>query len=122
MGKSVLVVEDDDIVRDFISQVLRRAGHDVLLAASTEEARRVIFARPDAHNLCLVIDVVLDHESGIAFAQELAKRYPGFRVLLISGFTDDVLMTQPEGEAHMEFLAKPFTQAELLGAVERLCG
>jgi FixJ family two-component response regulator len=66
----------------------------------------------------LVIDVVLHHESGIAFAQELVNRYPGFRVLLISGFTDDILLSQPEDVAQMGFLAKPFTQSELVAALE----
>jgi len=112
-----MVVEDDDFVRDFIMNALKHEGHEVLAASSPEEARRLIFARPDAHNLCLIIDIVLDQESGIAFAQELVRRYPGFRVLLVSGFTDDVLLSQPEDTSNMGFLAKPFTQRELLAAL-----
>lgn len=118
MRRAVLIVEDDDIVREFLVKVLEREGHEVLTASSVEAARSVIFARPDAHNLSLVIDVVLHQESGIAFAQELVTRYPGFRVLLISGFTDDILLSQPEDVAQMGFLAKPFTQSELISALE----
>jgi two-component system response regulator PilR (NtrC family) len=122
MSRAILVIEDDDIVRDFVVRALKSEGHDVMTAASVGAAREIIFARPDADALCLVIDVVLKHESGIEFAQELIKRYPGFRVLLISGFTDDVLMTEPDDVLErMNFLAKPFTKKELVAAVEDLC-
>ena len=121
MKRSILVVEDDDAVRDFIVVVLKSAGYDVLTASSAAEARKTIFARPDAQTLCLVIDVVLNHESGIAFAQEVIKRYPGFRVLLISGFTDDVLLTEPEDVARMAFLPKPFTKEDMVTAIEKIC-
>jgi DNA-binding NtrC family response regulator len=120
MKREVLVVEDDEIVRDFIVAVLKSAGHGVMTAASVEAARAIIFSRPDVENLGLIIDVVLNHESGIAFAQELIKRYPGFRVLLISGFTDDVLLTEPEDVARMGFMAKPFTSLELIAALDKV--
>src|SRR5690242_8043481 len=108
--REILVVEDDETVRSFIVVVLQSEGHAVLPAASVEDARKIIFARPDSQDLCLIIDVVLEHDSGIAFAQELIKNYPGFRVLLISGFTDDVLLMQPDEVARMGFLPKPFTK------------
>jgi DNA-binding NtrC family response regulator len=121
MKRTILVVEDDDAVRDFIVVVLKSAGHEVMTASSGADARKIIFARPDAQTLCLVIDVVLNHESGIAFAQDVIKRYPGFRVLLISGFTDDVLLTEPDDVARMAFLPKPFTKEDLVTAIEKLC-
>lgn len=119
--RAILVVEDDEIVRDFMVEVLRSEGCEVLTAESVEAARRTLFARPDADNLCLVIDVVLHQESGIAFAQELVQRYPRFRVLLISGYTDDVVLAAPVDEERMAFLAKPFTKRDLMMAIEDLC-
>jgi DNA-binding NtrC family response regulator len=121
MKRLILVVEDDDTVREFIVVVLRSAGHEVIAAASVDAARKVIFARPDAQSLCLIIDVVLNHESGIAFAQDVIKRYPGFKVLLISGFTDDVLLTEPDDVERMAFLPKPFTKEDLLKELDKLC-
>lgn len=121
MKRTILVVEDDDAVRDFIVVVLKSADYEVMTASSGTDARKVILARPDLQTLCLVIDVVLNHESGIAFAQDVIKRYPGFRVLLISGFTDDVLLTEPDDVARMAFLPKPFTKEDLVTAIEKLC-
>lgn len=121
MKREILVVEDEDIVRDFIVTVLKSDGREVLMAASVEAARKILSSLPNVENLCLVIDVVLNHESGIAFAQELLKQHPSFRVLLISGFTDDVLLTEPDDLARMAFMAKPFTKHDLVAALDKLC-
>src|SRR3569832_1810064 len=121
MKRTILVVEDDDAVRDIIVVELKSEGNEVMKASSGADARKIIFARPDAQTLCLVSDVVLNLESGIAFAQEVIKRYPGFQVLLISGFTDDVLLTEPDDVARMAFLPKPFTKEDLVTAIEKLC-
>ena len=122
MKRLILVVEDDDSVRGFIVIALESEGHEVMTATSVDAARKIITARPDAQALCLIIDVVLNHESGIAFAQDVIKRYPGFRVLLISGFTDDVLLLEPDNVQRMAFLPKPFTKEDLVKELEKLCG
>jgi FixJ family two-component response regulator len=67
------------------------------------------------------MDVVLEKESGVAFAQELLDESPECRVLLISGFTDDVLITLPEYTGRTAFLRKPFTNQDLVTSVEALC-
>lgn len=115
-------MEDDPSVRDLVMTVLSSDQHDVTTAASVEEARKIIGAGPDTRALCLIMDVVLRHESGLAFAQELLKAHAGFRVLLISGFTDEVLLTEAENAGRMAFLPKPFTKHDLVGALEKLCG
>jgi DNA-binding NtrC family response regulator len=122
MGKHILVVEDDDTVLAFMLAVLKSEGHDVMSAASVDEARALLAEQPAGQDLCLIVDVVLHHESGIAFAQELLRNHTEFRVLLISGFTDDVLMMEPENAHRIAFLAKPFTKQELAAALDKLCG
>jgi two-component system, cell cycle sensor histidine kinase and response regulator CckA len=112
MEKRILVVEDDESVRAFSVAALNFEGYDVVTAS----------APPPAAALCLIIDVVLEDESGIHFAQELIKTHPNFRILLISGFTEDVVMTAPEDVARIGFLPKPFSRAEFAAAVGRVCG
>lgn len=119
-ARAILIVEDDDHVREFLILALRAQGHEVFMAEQVEEARRIIFARPDADNLCLIVDVVLRNESGVDFAQEMLLRYPRFQVLLISGFTDDVVLSEHEMGDRLRFLPKPFTREELITAVDRL--
>lgn len=120
MGPRILVLDDDETFRKFLTMLLESEGHEVLVAATVDEARKIIADQPRDEALGLVIDVVLDHESGIEFAQELVKQYPHYRMLLISGFTDDVLMTKPEDTARIAFLRKPFVRDEIVEALRRL--
>lgn len=122
MPHRILIVEDEPVVMNFALAVLRGGGHEVMTATSVGGARKLLAGLPDGSDLCLVIDVVLDDDSGIAFAQEVVKLNPGFRVLLISGFTDDVLITASHEAAKIRFLRKPFTKNELLSAVDSICG
>lgn len=120
MGRRILVLDDDETFRKFVAMLLTAEGNEVLLAANVETARRLIAQQPAGEPLCLVIDVVLDHESGIEFAQELVQAYPHYRILLISGFTDDVLMTKPEDTARIAFLPKPFVRDDIVSALKKL--
>lgn len=122
MSRPFLIVEDDEVVLKFTKTVLTRSGHRVMTATTIAEARTIIDQNPNIEDLCLVVDVVLQHESGISFAQEIVQTHGTFRVLLISGFTDEVLMTEPLHVKQIAFLRKPFTKPDLLAAVDRICG
>ena len=121
MPAPILIVEDEAVVLNFAQTVLKNRGHEVMAARSVAEARAIIGAEQANRDLCLVIDVVLEHDSGIAFAEELVKNDPKRRVLLMSGFTDDVLLGEPELADRVGFLRKPFTKEELVLAVDSLC-
>jgi two-component system, cell cycle sensor histidine kinase and response regulator CckA len=121
MPAPILIVEDEAVVLNFAQTVLKNRGHEVMAARSVAEARAIMGAEPTRRDLCLVIDVVLEHDSGIAFAEELVKTDPHRRVLLMSGFTDDVLLGEPELADRVGFLRKPFTKEELVLAVDSLC-
>jgi DNA-binding NtrC family response regulator len=121
MKREILLIEDDASVRELVVAVLKSDTHEVMTAASVEDARKIIGAGPEARALCLIIDVVLRHESGLAFAQELVEQHPAFRVLLISGYAEDVQPTASENAGRMAFLPKPFSRQDLLAAVEKVC-
>lgn len=121
MPQRVLVVEDEQVVLTFIETVLKRHGVEVLTARSAGEARQILAQQPDGADLCLVVDVVLDQESGIALAQDVIRQHPNYRVLLVSGFTDEVLLPSPEHEERIAFLRKPFSGPELLNAIDAVC-
>jgi DNA-binding NtrC family response regulator len=121
MKREILIVEDDASVRELVVAVLKSETHEIMTASSVEDARKIIGAGPEARALCLIIDVVLRRESGLAFAQELMKQHPAFRVLLISGYADDVRPTESENAGRMAFLAKPFSRQDLLAAIEKVC-
>jgi CheY-like chemotaxis protein len=110
----ILLVEDEPAVRALTGRILRRAGHDVTAASSPAEALALPHGpQPDL----LVTDVMLPDMDGIELHHRLAERWPGLRVLFMSGC--------PGGHARLEeaiargerFLQKPFGPAELLEKV-----
>mgnify|MGYP000411485681 CR=1 FL=1 len=79
---TLLLVEDDDLVRDMLSQVLQRAGHDVIGAANGEEATEQLKrCEPEI----LITDIIMPKKSGITLISEVKQRHPNLEVIAISG-------------------------------------
>lgn len=104
----VLVVDDEPDVRRAMVRQIERFGHRVLTAGSADEAVAVWRAQPAPVEL-LVSDVVMPGRSGVELARELRALDPQLAVLLVSGYSPELL---PEGEG-MVFLAKPFSRGAL---------
>ena len=109
----ILLVEDDDGVRELLVDVLRGAGYDVTPAAAAEEA---IERARDRHFDLLISDVDLPAMNGARLARTLRERYPALRIVLMSGYPDDGTIDGELPERPM-FLRKPFGSAFLLDQV-----
>ena len=120
-GQTVLLVEDESLVRQFALRVLEQAGYRVIQAVNGEEALVKLREDPEAVDLVLT-DVVMPRMSGRALVDEIAAIRPGVRVLYMSGYTGHTLEEQWFDRSR-PLLAKPFTAAGLLAAVnESLSG
>ncbi len=108
---TILIVEDDASVRRVAVRVLSGSGYDVLEASTAEEAEALLSSRSSPIDL-LVSDVVMPKKTGPAFYAELQKRYPGLRVLFMSGYvaSEAGASSIPAGAL---FLEKPFTPNQL---------
>lgn len=108
---AILVVEDDDAVRDTIIEILRDTGFRVEVATTGWEALEVIAK----HRFDMVIaDIGLPGGlDGLQMTQHARARYPALRCLFISGQAEPVIC-DPELD---DFVAKPFRPFELLGCV-----
>jgi signal transduction histidine kinase/CheY-like chemotaxis protein len=113
--ETVLLVEDDPPVRDFVRRVLEGLGYQVVEADGPHEALRLV-ERAGARVDLLVTDVIMPHMSGPDLARQLSGRWPGLAVLFISGNPRDALGPPMTGTAP---LWKPFTPLELARAVRR---
>jgi len=120
---TVLVVEDDDILRPLVSLMLCDAGYDVLEASGGAEALRVAEAH-GARIDGLVTDVVMPHMGGRELADRLRSRAPRLAVIYMTGYTDD-FVTKQVLEPEARVLQKPFhasllldTMAEVLPTAE----
>jgi PAS domain S-box-containing protein len=107
-GETILVVEDEENVRDMTAQALRRAGYQVLLAASGEEALEMVVTKRWQFQL-LITDIVMPGLRGTEVAQKLMAMIPGLRVLYMSGYTDNAMFHQKLLGAGAAFMQKPFT-------------
>jgi two-component system, cell cycle sensor histidine kinase and response regulator CckA len=116
--ETVLLVEDDDLVRRFVRDVLERNGYSVYEAASGPEAVNV--ARPNAGSIQLVLtDVVMPEMSGTVLRRRLETLGVTAPVLFMSGHPSDAVAMRGVDVPGAQLLQKPFTPADLLFKVRR---
>ena len=109
---TVLLVEDDDAVREYASGILRGYGYEVLAAGSGPEA--IVEAEKFTGSINLLLtDVVLPKLNGRDLAEFISGRRPAIKVLFTSGYTENAVLRQGVLERGLNFLPKPFSAAEL---------
>lgn len=110
--ETVLLVEDELAVRNFVATVLRQSGYAVVAAASGAEALALSRAPGTKFDL-LLSDVVMPGMSGISLAQQLNLAHPELKVLFVSGYTEGAIIKQGVLEPGVNYLPKPFSPAAL---------
>ena len=111
-GETVLVVEDDPLVRNFVVQQLRDLGYSVLEAADGPQARRLL--ESDAPIDLLLTDVVMPGSiTGRELAESARQRRPTLKTLYTSGYTENSIVHQGKLDPGVHFLSKPFRRQDL---------
>ena len=115
----VLVVEDEDIVRQMLTRVLGNAGYRTLEARHGEEALNMVtLAYPYLH--LVITDVLMPKLDGRALGQRLRERWPELPVLYISGYPAVDLLEAGGGSDFVPFMQKPLDTAQLVALVGKL--
>src|SRR5439155_25396410 len=112
----VLLVEDDEDVRDYVELVLRAAGYRVLTAENVVDALKVAAAHDGEIHL-LLSDVVMPHMNGRQLAEQLVPLRPAMKVLYLSVYPGDSIARYGDVIAGSAFLQKPFSSDALTGQV-----
>jgi CheY-like chemotaxis protein len=112
---TILVVEDDEGVRNLIAAMLSRGGYTVVEAACGEDAFDVLDS--GAHVDLLLTDIVMPGMNGWAVAAESLARRPDLKVLYMSGYSEHAQIRR-EGEPGVTILHKPFTMGALKAAIQ----
>jgi two-component system, cell cycle sensor histidine kinase and response regulator CckA len=107
----VLLVEDDDPVRELIGRALRANGFDVVAAASGEEA---LDLELDRHVDVLLSDVMLPNQNGFEVANQIHSRSPHIPIVFMSGYYDQAVAEAAQLDISSTILQKPFAMADLL--------
>src|SRR5512145_2988591 len=107
----VLVVDDERFFQELFREVLQAAGHQVRVAASGEEALKLM---AEEHFDVLLTDVVMPGMDGVALVREAKKRDPDLEALAVTGHDDVRLAVQAMKAGCGDFLTKPADRAELV--------
>ena len=120
-GRTLLVVEDDELLRRVTVRHLTDVGYEVLIASDGEQALAI--ARQHAGPIDLVItDVIMPRLSGGMLADQLQALRGGIGVLLVSGYSDQMIERQGVLGSGRHFLAKPYTMEALVERITELIG
>jgi CheY-like chemotaxis protein len=112
----ILLTEDDDSVRAFVSRALELDGHDVETACHGVEALQRLTDCEGSYDL-LVTDVKMPLMDGIALAHEASGKWPGLPILLMTGFADQRERAEDLAEKIRDVVTKPFTLQQIREAV-----
>ncbi|PZR71680.1 MAG: hybrid sensor histidine kinase/response regulator, partial [Chthoniobacterales bacterium] len=110
--ETVLVVEDEEIVRELVCDVLAEQGYNVICAADGVEALAVA-EKFDGTIHLLVTDVIMPHMNGHEVAEKLSSIRPEMKVLYVSGYSDNDIGDHGVLDPRFELLQKPFTPQTL---------
>ncbi|MDX9980811.1 MAG: PAS domain S-box protein [Lentisphaeria bacterium] len=116
---TILLVEDNAQVRNLALAVLKRQGYTVQVATNGPEALRLIEDSGKPVDL-LFTDVVMPGMSGRELYERIARRFPGLKVLYMSGYTDNVIAHQGVLDPGVNFIQKPFSVNALADKIQRI--
>ena len=111
-GETILVVEDEKIVRDLACAVLQRAGYKIIEARNPDEALCLVDHSAEPINL-LLTDVIMPALDGKELADKVVQMSPDTKVIYMSGYTNDVIERHGINEDDICLLRKPFSVQEL---------
>jgi len=111
-SETVMLVEDEEMVRKLASELLEESGYVVLSASGGEEA--IYFATTNKGRIDLLItDVVMPKVSGKEVAEQVRKIHPETKVLFMSGYTDEAIVHHGIVDSNIAFIQKPFSEHAL---------
>jgi CheY-like chemotaxis protein/putative methionine-R-sulfoxide reductase with GAF domain len=117
----ILVIDDEDGVRNVAARLLKRAGWTVLTAADGRAGIDVFQAKAHAIG-CVLLDLTMPHMSGEQVFHELRRIRPDVRIILCSGYSEENATSRFNQHELAGFLHKPFTPEELRNKIQRVLG
>ena len=120
--ETVLIVEDEPLVRNMVVRILFEQGYRVLEASNGEEALRVVKSHVGENIHLLLTDLVMPQMGGKDLAEQLKTLRPNTKVLLTSGYSNNLVFQNGELGGNVSFIQKPFMPADLVAKVQEVLG
>jgi signal transduction histidine kinase len=118
--ETILLAEDEDLVRTIVSKILKQQGYNVIEAGNGVEAMAAIDKLGRPHIDLLITDVIMPEMNGKRLSDILSASYPELLILYISGYTDDAIAHHRVLDDGVTFLQKPFSSTALAAKVREL--
>lgn len=118
--KTVLLVEDEEVILAVTKKMLLRQGYNVLSAASPVDAIRIAQECMQTVDV-LLTDVIMPEMNGRELAKRILKMYPDIQCVYMSGYTADVIAHHGVLEDGVHFIQKPFSYEDMTMALNRIC-
>jgi len=118
-GGIILVAEDNQAVRSLMLEILRMQGYVVMEATDGEEAIRVFRENQDEIDL-VILDAFMPRKNGMEACEAIKKVRPGTKVLLMSGYDEDIVFNKGIEDKTVEFISKPVLPEELLKKIREV--
>ena len=115
-GKTILLAEDESLLRELGETILRQAGYKVVTAPGAEELRALVSEYSDRVDL-LLTDVIMPGLGGQELVALVKRRWPDIRILYMSGYSSEEI---DDLDRDAGFLQKPFTPGELMKKIADL--
>jgi PAS domain S-box-containing protein len=121
LRKTILVVDDEELVRSMVLKRLEILGYDTIAASDGDAGVRIFQTLSNQIDL-VILDLAMPKMNGVEALGELIRIKPDVKVILSSGYTEDVVMRSFPGKRPVGVLHKPYKMEELKGELERLLG
>ncbi len=120
MPKNILVIDDEPQIRSLLSEMLKKAGYSVILAADGKEG--ISLYKENSIDL-VITDIIMPDKEGLEIIRELKRNYPDIKVIAMSGGgagKPEDYLSMAEKFGAKRILRKPFTMQDVMGAVSEL--
>ncbi len=117
-GEKIIVIEDDDDLLFVLKNILEKYNYQVFTAKNTKQARE-LFEKENYKFDILITDYILPDGNGISFARDLKKKIPELKIIITSGYLEDLNLEKLKEEG-FNFMEKPFSPTKVLNTVNYL--
>ena len=107
----ILLVDDENSVRTFALRALRKKGYDVVGCSSAENALETL--ENDKNFQLLITDMVMPGQNGIELSRQVLEMLPNIKIILASGYSEDILKGEFTDIDNLSFIPKPFSLSDL---------
>lgn len=118
-AETILVVEDEDMVRQLITRILAKYGYPVLTARNGQEALDLLKENSTSVDLVLT-DLIMPQLGGLELVEQLSQSHPTLKIIGMSGYTDRVAAQQNIFKLVKAYVQKPFTPDSLIGKIREV--